>query len=289
MPKGLTYPTRDQAETVAGDYITSGLVSKIKQLPSGEWQVLIEPGLRQPTTEEIKRTAGILTVEEEEEEEINKGIRSKRIAQRIEKKTRLSSEEEINKALKEAERKLAVKKALEKTPEAVEEAFLIKRKQVLEKTIEERKARGRTPGIIVPIYDKQTNKIINYKLETDLSGEQLEKRARELTSKVIDTPLQAGKFVDTMLRKSVGDSRNLNWQSTIQGHGVNNPGSISNMQRPKIGTTGAVGIEKPAIAKVSKPDLDSVKIQTEGTVKAEPKAKEKSIYSGTPYLKDKVD
>jgi hypothetical protein len=285
MSKGLTYTSQSAAEQQAKDYRIQGLIADVKQVGPMEWKVFLKEGLREPSIDEIIKTQGVLTPEESEEELVNKGIQQKRINQQIEKATRQTEKQEVNTAIREAKRKLAVKTALEKTPEESQKAFIDRKKKNLEETITDRTKRGRTPGTLVPIYDPETNRIIDYRLDTGNGGAELEKKFRNDIKKVGDVPLEILKSSESVMQNATS-GQNIKFSRNVPGKQLGNPGGISNMARPKIGTVGAVGIEKPAIAKVSKPNMDIIKIQTEGTVKAEPENNGKSIYSGTPYLKN---
>jgi hypothetical protein len=306
MPRGLTYTTKNEAETMARDYHLQGKVAKVKQTGPLEWKVFIETGLNEPSVEDIMSTEGILTDEESEQDQIDKWVKQKRIAEKVEKLTKPSEKEEVREALKTAKRRLAVKSALEKTPEQVQEAYLAKKKKNLEDTMLDRTKRGRTPGILVPIYDPETNRIVDYRLDTGTGAAELEKKFRGYIKKAGDVPLEVLKSSESVMQNATS-GQSIKFSRNAPGKQLGSPGGISNMQRPGIGSFGAVGSVKPAIgamryvnntgsiSDMTSPSLNNAQLPTKGTLKTETYGNNKSI-KATPNVdklmmvkKDNVD
>lgn len=265
MPRGLTYFSRSQAETAKNDWLTKGYTARIEQIGTQEWRVIIGEGIRTPTPEEEQTAMGFMSPEEQEEEELRADIRKEQ------------RREEIKRTGKEEETRVLE----EKEPKAYSTWRKLYKKGIVKQPYDEW------------LREDPEKRRMDMELALGKQGKELEKKYKDTSEKLLGQAV--GGFGNTVSTMGERTHVKAGMKGAIQGISIRQPGGIAEVQRPAIGSTG-IGAERPAIAKVHKPDLNKIETQDGSLIMAEPTEspiKQKSLGSslkmGTPYLKKRMN
>ncbi len=255
MSSGLTYDTESQAEIMAADYHVQGYTTRISKTPEGKYKVFVSRGIHTPSLEFT-------------DPEVAAGIERHRISQRVTEATALSEQEEIEEALKKARKESVTKRILAREPETMQKAHLIEKKENLKEIQGNRVRRGMDGGNIIPVFDPETNQIIDYRLDIkgieQKASEALEKGVRTRIERTADDiknlPLTTKDFTGGIIESAskqinVKGGMKAQYRATV-GEGEQPQMRIARLpSKPEI-SKGIIGADRPAISKIGSPGME---------------------------------